>query len=104
MQPRQMQRRPGHRLHNAVMAVIMGWINAVKRALESGTDVNAPGKYGYTPLMIAVMWNRTDIVELLLDAGADVKATNRAGHIASDMVAEGNNQISLLLARRSQEG
>ena len=99
MEPRLVGRRPEHKLHNAV---ILGWANTVQRLLELGADVNAPGKYGYTPLMLAVMWKRPSIAQLLLERDADIHAKNAAGQTASEMIAEGDDDMTELLARHSK--
>jgi ankyrin repeat protein len=40
--------------------------------LATGTDVNAKDEEGGTPLHFATGWDHKEIVELLIDAGADV--------------------------------
>ncbi|KZT61104.1 ankyrin [Calocera cornea HHB12733] len=61
-------------------------------------DVNVKDSQGWTPLMIAVSAVRDDIVELLIGAGADVKAVNEKGitalHYAS---SKGRYEIGKLL-------
>ena len=46
----------------------------VKRLIESGADVNARDKRGYTAIIWASAWRQTEIVKLLLEAGADANA------------------------------
>ena len=53
-------------------AAINGDIEAVKQQLAAGTDVNAKGTGGSTPLHYAAMTGRKEVVELLIAAGADV--------------------------------
>ena len=53
-------------------AAINGDIEAVKQQLAAGTDVNAKGPGGSTPLHYAAMTGRKEVVELLIAAGADV--------------------------------
>ncbi|MDA7624910.1 ankyrin repeat domain-containing protein [bacterium] len=53
-------------------AAINGDIEAVKQHLAAGTDVNAKGPGGETPLHDAAITGRKEVVELLIDAGADV--------------------------------
>ena len=49
-------------------------IEAVKQHLAAGTDVNAKGDDGWTPLLYAAAYGHKGIVELLIAAGADVNA------------------------------
>ena len=53
-------------------AAISGNIEAVKQHLAAGTDVNAKGPGGETPLHDAAIAGRKEVVELLIAAGADV--------------------------------
>ena len=46
----------------------------VQRLIEAGVDVNAIGPFGSTALMGAAFGDHTEIVRLLLEAGADVHA------------------------------
>ena len=49
-------------------------MSEVKRLISSGEDINALDDYGYTALMYASRDGYTDIVKLLIEAGADVNA------------------------------
>ena len=53
-------------------AAISGNIEVVKQHLAAGTDVNAKGPGGETPLHDAAIAGRKEVVELLIAAGADV--------------------------------
>ena len=55
-------------------AAEQGDIEAVKEYLAAGTDVNAKGDDGWTPLLYAAAYGHKGIVELLIAAGADVNA------------------------------
>jgi len=55
-------------------AARVGHIKAVKRNLASGTDVNAKDDDGVTPLLVAAVSGRKEIIELLIREGADVNA------------------------------
>ena len=57
-------------------AAIGGNIEAVKRHLAAGTDVNEPNRYGWTALYWASSRGHKEIVELLIAAGADVNPKN----------------------------
>ena len=53
-------------------AVWYGNTNNVRQLLESGARVDAKDGIGFTPLSLAALWDRTEIVKLLLKSGADV--------------------------------
>ena len=68
---------PDISIHEAFKA---GNIEAVKQHLAAGTDVNAKGpNAGLTPLHRAAYYGLKEIVELLLDKGADVNAKEEVG-------------------------
>lgn len=54
-----------------VSAVITNNAAAARAALASGADVNANTGEGRTPLIVAAMASRPDMVKLLLEKGAD---------------------------------
>ena len=56
-------------IHNAAQR---GWADRVKLLINHGADINAiDDEYQSTPLGMAARWGQEEIVELLLDAGAD---------------------------------
>jgi hypothetical protein len=56
-----------------VAAIMNGCSHSdIEVLLDAGADVNAPTYYRASPLHIAVLYTRSDIVRLLLDRGADV--------------------------------
>ena len=59
-------------------------IEAVKQHLATGTDVNAKGKIGITPLHAAATVGHKEIAELLIAKGADVNAKNEDGRTPLD--------------------
>ena len=59
-----------------------GNIEAVKKAIEVGLDINDVDKAGDTALEIATTEGLIDIVVLLIDKGADVNAKNPSGFTA----------------------
>jgi ankyrin repeat protein len=56
----------------------------VKLLLDRGADPNARTLNGATPLMMAASQHRHRFMTMLMDAGADVKATDRCGRTAED--------------------
>jgi uncharacterized protein len=53
--------------------------NNVQAFLHRGADVNTKSDDGYTALMLAAGWGRSDLVRLLPQSGADVNAENNLG-------------------------
>lgn len=80
------------------MAVSAGVITAVNLHIRRGDNLNATDDRGYTPLMIAASRNKTEVCNILIDAGADILLTNSAGQNALDIAQKANNidVISLL--------
>ena len=70
-------------------------MEAIKKLLEAGTDVNAPNKNGYTPLHLAVRNGQAEAVALLLEKGAKVNAQRR-GKTALDFAGK-NEALAKLL-------
>jgi ankyrin repeat protein len=66
-----------------MMAASKGNIEATQELLKilkkDGGDLNLQDEKGYTALMYAILNNRKDIVELLIDNGADLKQTDKNG-------------------------
>lgn len=76
-------------------AIIMNNVETTQLLLAAGANVNHPngGWWGdrSTPLMLAARDGHTEIVKLLLAAGADASKKNRKGKTALDLV---HNEIS----------
>lgn len=73
--------------------------------LECGANVNASTKNGLSPLIIAVLYNSTDIANLLINHRANVKDSNNILqwtplHLASLL---GNNDIVTVLIRKGAD-
>lgn len=62
-------------------AVIKGDVEAVRKFLEYGVNVNETSN-GLTPLMLAARFNNVEIVKLLLQNGADKRFKDEKGYDA----------------------
>lgn len=62
-------------------AICKGDMATVKKFIEYGANVNELSN-GMTPLMLAARYNNIEIVKLLLENGANVKATDAKGFTA----------------------
>ena len=92
-----------------------GNIEAVKRHLAAGVDVNAKDKYEWTevieyeklfgvaPLQHAAYWGRKEIAELLIAKGADINAKNDNGDTALDSARKESRQHTPLVEAAKQE-
>lgn len=58
--------------NNLFLCASKGLTGKLKAAIDSGADVNAVDKDGYTALMRAAMYGRTSALRMLIDAGASV--------------------------------
>ena len=54
-------------------------LKKVAWALNLGLDINALLWGGFTPLHLAIYWNKIEIAKLLIDSGADVNAKDYKG-------------------------
>jgi ankyrin repeat protein len=58
--------------NDLIKAARRGNLRKVKELIESGVDVNAKHKWGWTPLMFAARYKHAETGEYLLQKGADV--------------------------------
>ncbi|WP_291115227.1 ankyrin repeat domain-containing protein [Flavobacterium sp. UBA6135] len=63
------------------IAISKGELDVVKKMVSYGADVNEKTN-GMTPLMYAARYNQTEIMEFLMEKGADVKAKCKNGFTA----------------------
>ena len=63
-----------------------GWLLAARYLVEElGADVNAKDKNGYTPLHNAASIGEIELVQYLVDKGANVRAVSNNGETTADM-------------------
>lgn len=83
-------------LHAAAMK---GKVNTARLLLQKGADVNARAHDDLTPLLIAVLAVNGELVKLLVDAGADLEAQDKAHGVTALHIAalKGNLNLTKLL-------
>jgi len=78
-------------------AAIEGKLGEVKNLLKLGADINTKDKSNWTPLMCACSGQNNKIAELLIKAGADVKA--KSIHGVTALVLASDKKVSELLIK-----
>lgn len=63
-------------------AAKVGDLEAAKKLLDGGADVNGKDAKGITPLGVAVGFNKVSIIKLFLEKEADVEQTDPRGNTA----------------------
>jgi ankyrin repeat protein len=78
-------------------------VELTKFALEHGTYVDTPDGNGMTPLLLAAKDSHLQIIELLLDEGADCKAKSKTSWTALHWAAENGDfgALHLLLSHNT---
>jgi Ankyrin repeats (many copies) len=69
-------------------AIPSGDIKAVQRALDLGASVNSKDASGQTGLHLAVLYNRSDIADLLLKEGADPSIEDGRGKVPTQLATD----------------
>ncbi|MFH4967796.1 ankyrin repeat domain-containing protein [Gaetbulibacter sp. M240] len=61
------------KVNSFCVSIALGDIETVQKLLELGEDVNQTSN-GMTPIMYAAKYNRTEILKILIEKGANLKA------------------------------
>ena len=81
-----------------------GIIEAIKRHLDAGTDVNAKDEDGYTPLYAVAGGGHKEIAELLIAKGADVNPKREDGATPLLIAAvAGHKEVAELLIAKGAD-
>ena len=71
--------------HYSINSPDFTWMDGVKYLLQLGADVNAVDARGYTPLHGAAYIGNDELIQYLIDHGADVKAVAKDKNTVADM-------------------
>lgn len=81
-------------------AAMNGYTEIVRFMIECDKNVlNTQNKFGWTPLMEAAVHNRSEVIKLLLDAGADSSIQLSNGSTAYSLAVEAGAKESVKLLR-----
>lgn len=97
-----LQDSDGHSLLQ--LAAMQGAEDTAALLLQKGHDINQRDRqHGHTPLHWAVHYNRMQMVEFLLEQGADTQVKNNRGQTALQLARDRNNDsIAYLLEQREK--
>jgi ankyrin repeat protein len=65
--------------------------------IRSGANINAKNEYNQTPLHLACKYGKYDIVQKLLETGANHQALNGNGQKPIDLIDDNNCQLTMLV-------
>ena len=80
------------------VAISKGDLETVKKFIEYGADVNQISE-DLTPLMIAALYNKHEIIKILLANGANPKAKNEKGYTALKYAQASNASEAIALLK-----
>ncbi len=87
------------------VAVTYNNLTMIERLLEGGFDLSTPTrKSGFTPLMGAVCYSRSDVVKKLLEKGVDIDARDNHGFTALDYARKMHKKSILALLQGEKNG
>jgi CubicO group peptidase (beta-lactamase class C family) len=72
---------------NIHLAALQGDVEAVRRHIAAGSDLNEKDAYGSTPLIVAATFGRAEVAGALIEAGADLAIGNDDGSTALHIAA-----------------
>ena len=70
--------RKAYEISSFCKAVMQGDIATVERMIDLGEDINKKS-LGMTPVMFAARYNKAEVLQLLIDNGADLKIKSNQG-------------------------
>jgi hypothetical protein len=90
-------------MHSFAQEILFGTLEGVERYIQAGADIEETDEYGFTPLIEAVIANKTESAALLLEYGADINRADATGRSALHWAVDNHNMslCQLLLANKA---
>jgi ankyrin repeat protein len=89
-------------LNSFCKAVVNGDIETVRKLIALGEDVNQKS-LGMTPAILAARYNKAEILELLIDNGANLKIKSDKGYTAKKYAQLSNAKEALEVINTAME-
>ncbi|KAK2141485.1 hypothetical protein LSH36_1091g00219 [Paralvinella palmiformis] len=74
----------------------------IKYLLDNGADINQKNIYGWTPLMSGAKYASQEVINLLIERGADIFSETKIGRTARK-IADEENRISIMILLKRYE-
>ena len=85
------------------LAISKGDLAKVQQLVEIGVDVNKKDERGKTPLMYAILFKQTEIVDYLIRNGADFRAEDKNGLSISDYAEQSKSEEIIKLVNDARK-
>ena len=85
------------------VAISKGDLAKVQQLVEIGVDVNKKDERGKTPLMYAILFKQTEIVDYLIRNGADFRAEDKNGLSISDYAEQSKSEEIIKLVNDARK-
>ncbi len=82
------------KINSFCKAIVQGDIDTVKKLIELGEDVNEKS-LGLTPAIFAARYNKAEILELLIEKGADIRIRSDRGYSIAKYAKSANAKDAL---------
>ncbi len=88
------------------IAIKLGYVDIAKALLIDSEDVNSPGNSNNTPLMTAILYGLTEMVEHLVNCNVNInsQATSGATALIYAITKRRDDVVDLLLSRKANVG
>lgn len=89
-------------LNSFCKAIVNGDIETVRKLIALGEDVNQKS-LGMTPAIVAARYNKAEILELLIESGANLKLRSDKGYTAKKYAELSNAKDALAIIKTAME-
>lgn len=85
-------------------AIFKGHVSVAKQLVFADCDIDEENEQGQTALMFASLFDRQEIINTLIDKGADTHHVDKSGNTVADIaLSQGNYELAKLLNTRASK-